>query len=241
MGVAQHAAAEYISRLLRLKTHLIMKFYEPKTIMSRVGELSQADQQLVPQALALIKNSEMSQFRLSVSVDSIQLPNFVQEKQARSEFIGAITGLMAQMIPAIKQTPEIAPLAVALIKFGVAGFPGASTIEGMVDASLDQLLAAQVQQSQQQKPPSEEEIKAQMHAQTTQAKVQVAMMQADTDKQIAQLNAQVKAQELQLKQQDMQMKAVQMAHEEAHWQDQNDNNKIDSAHKIAMDLTTGGE
>lgn len=238
MGVSQHLAADYIARLLRLKSHLIMKFYSPETIMARVGELQKADQQYIGPAIEMLKNSHISNFRLLVSVDSIQLPNWNQEKAERSEFINSLTGLMGQMIPAVKQTPELAPLAMALIKFGVAGFKGAQQIEGVIDQALDQILAQQAQ-AQQNKPPSEAEMKMQMHREAQQTRLQVAQTQAQTTAAVEGQKAQLKGAELQLKQAELGIQATKLSHEEAHWQDTNDSSNIDRAHKVAMDLTGG--
>ncbi|MEF8758309.1 MAG: hypothetical protein V5B36_00855 [Candidatus Accumulibacter sp. UW25] len=235
LGVAQHDAADYISRLIRLKGHSICKFYTPNTMLARAGQFNEADQQYIQPALQLLKNTSANQFKLLVSVDSIMLPNFQQEKAERSEFIHAITGLLAQMIPAVKQTPELGPLGISLIKFGVAGFRGASQIEGMIDNALDQLLATQGQ-AQQQKPPSAEQTKMMMQEQQIRADMQTTQIQENTKIQSAQLQAQIKSMEIQLEQQQLELKKQQLAHQAAIDQIKIENSKIDAAHGHAIDV-----
>jgi hypothetical protein len=245
LGVAQFAAADYIARLLRLKAHLITKFYSLETILKRVGELPEADRKYVPAAIELLKNSEMSQFRLLVSVDSIQMPNFVAEKAERNEFIQAVTGLIAQMMPAIAQTPELGPLAIELVKFGVAGYRGANAIEGVLDSALDQM-AQQKQQNDANKPPSEAEMKKAMHDDIQRTKLMVTEMNNRTEKDLAGMSAHVKGLEMQIKAKDLELKEKQQEFDMIKQMDERDNNIIDRAHKIALDLNptnqiTGGE
>src|SRR3990167_1002325 len=59
ISVMQHDVADYVQRLLRLKAHLICKFYKPEFILSRAGMPPVADQQMVPDAIGLLKNEQM--------------------------------------------------------------------------------------------------------------------------------------------------------------------------------------
>jgi len=192
----QQDVAEYVEALLRLKAHVICKFYEPDLISKRAMPLNPADQAFIGPALQLLKDDQMTQFRLSVSVDSLQLPNWNTEKAERSEAIQAITKMMSVIMPAVQQTPEIAPLGLELIKWGVSGFKGAQAIEGVIDNGLQQLLQASQQSQGGQKQPSAEEAKAQAVMQKAQLDYQAVQMQENTKLQIAQLQAQIKQQQL---------------------------------------------
>jgi len=192
----QQAVAEYVEALLRLKAHVICKFYTPELIVKRAMPLNQVDQQFIGSALQLLKDEQLNQFRLSVSVDSLQLPNWNTEKVERSEAIQAITKMMGVIMPAVQQTPEIAPLGLELIKWGVSGFKGAQAIEGVIDNGLQQLLQAAQQGHGAQKQPSPDQTKAQAVMQKAQLDYQAVQMQEQTKIQIAQLQAQLKQQEL---------------------------------------------
>jgi hypothetical protein len=241
LSVMQHEVADYIARLLRLKAHLICKFYQPEIIVSRAGTLNAADQPLIGQAIGILKNDQMSNFKLMVSVDSIQLPNWNQEKQERNEFIQALTNMLGQMLPAVERTPQLAPLALELIKFGISGFKGAQPIEAMVDQQL-QVLVAQQSQPQQPPPPSPAALKAQATQAQIQADAQIAQLEESTKLQIAQMQAQLKGQENQIKVAQLQLNQQRFADDVAHRQAQTHIDAVDSAHSNAMDVVgLGGQ
>lgn len=206
IGIAQHDVARYIERLLSLKAHMICRFYTPQTILARCGMPPPADQQYIGPALQLLKDEQMRGFRLDVSVDSIQLPNWDQEKRERNELIQAVTALMAQGLPAVQQNPALAPMLLTLIKFGVAGYKGAKDIEGMLDSHLQGLMQAQSQAQTQPKPPSPAEIKAQLEQQRIQAGLQEVQMQEETKRIIAQQNAMIEAQSQRLQEIELMLK-----------------------------------
>jgi hypothetical protein len=187
----QHDVAKYVEKLLRLKAHVICKFYQPDTIVQRAMPLAPEDQQFIGPALQMLKDEQMGRFRLSVSVDSLQLANWNTENAERQQAIQAITKMMSVILPAVQQNPEVAPLGLELIKFGISGFKGAQAIEGVVDNGLQQLM--QVQKGQgQQKQPTPDQTKAQAIAQKAQLDYQAVQMQEQTKLQIAQMQAQVK-------------------------------------------------
>jgi hypothetical protein len=225
----QQDVAEYVEALLRLKAHVICKFYQPDLIVKRAMPLAPVDQQFIGPALQLLKDEQMNHFRLSVSVDSLQLPNWNTEKAERSEAIQAITKMMSVIMPAVQQTPQIAPLGLELIKWGVSGFKGAQSIEGVIDNGLQQLLQAQQQGQGTQKQPSPDQIKAQAQAQKAQMDMQIVQEQENTKRQIAQLQAQLKqsqmaldqqqnAYENQLRAQEVQLRKGELAANVAHQQ-----------------------
>lgn len=238
IGIAQHDVARYIERLLSLKAHMICRFYTPETILSRCGIPPQADQQYVGAALQLLKNDQMRGFRLEVSVDSIQLPNWDQEKRERNELIQAVTALMGQGLPAVQQNPSLAPMLLTLIKFGVAGYKGAKDIEGMLDSHLQGLMQAQTQQQSQPKPPSPEEIKAQLEQQRIQAGLQEVQMQEETKRIIAQQNAMIQAQSQRLQEIELMLKKQKAEADHARGIAKLQIDATDKAHSTASNVTT---
>lgn len=206
-------AADYISRVLRLKAHLIAKFYKPEFIVKRAGQLNQADLQYVPDAIKLLRDEQLRRFRLEVSTESIQRPNQDRLQRERTALVTAVTGFMSQTIPAVKQQPELGPLALNLIKFAVASFPGSDDIEGAIDEGLDQLQRA-AQQPQPPKP-SDAEIKAQAQEKKTQADLAMTQIDAQKDVQVAQIHAGAKrdvgAMQAQMDAQETRIKELELA------------------------------
>lgn len=247
IAVQQMQVGAYAEALLRLKAHAMCHFYTPETLLARAGQLPQADMPFIEQAIALLKNEAMTGFRLNVSVDSMQAPNWNTEKAERTEVVHAVTALLQQALPAVQQVPELAPLTFGLLKFAVAGYKGSKDVEGVLDQGLQQLMQAKAK-GQQQGKPSADEIKAQAAAQKTQAQLQTVQMQEDTKRQIAQLEAQLKAAKLQLDAQATQAEAEARAREADLRQSslalQAVKEQNDHAHTVAIDvvgLDKGGQ
>lgn len=232
LSITQKEVAKYIQELLRLKAHLICKFYTDSQILQGTGTLSPSDQKLIPQAIALLRNEQLRNFDLDVSVDSIQLPNWNLEKADKTEAFKALTQSMSMLLPVVQQNPAMAPLALTSLKWLISGFKGAQYIEGEVDAALTQLAQATQQKKQQPPQPTPDQIKAQSHAQRGQIDLQIAQMQEQTKRQLAQMQAQIDAQKLQIEQRgqaiDEQKLAIQ-SHQDAK----------DAIHQHAMDLSGG--
>lgn len=237
INIMQRDVAEYIQRLLRLKAHLICRFYKAETIMSRAGMPAAADQQMVPDALALLKNEQMRHFRLEVAADSLQLPDWEQDKREKNELINALTGFLGQLLPAVQQTPQLAPLGLSIMKFGVSGFKGSKNIEGVIDAGLQQIVAAKQQTESQPKPPSPDEIKAQLTQMKLQADMQMEQMRQQTQREIAAMQAQMDAQRIQLDQAELALKAQQSADQHQREIARLHIDAVDKAHQVATSVT----
>jgi hypothetical protein len=195
LSIDQQRVATYAQALLRLKAHLICKFYTPETIMARVGTLTPQDMELVPQAIALLKNKMMSDFVLKVSVDSIQLPNWNLDKAEKTEAFNAIMSSIGQVMPAIQQKPELTPFIFQLVKFVVSGYRGAQQVEGILDQAIEEF---QRQGPQQPSEPSPEQIKAEAQRENNQTKMAIAQMQEETKRAKASLQAQIDAMQAQI-------------------------------------------
>ena len=231
--------AEYIAALLRLKAHVITKFYKPETILERAGTLAQSDQPLLMPAIQLLKNEQMRNLKLNVSVDSIQLENWNQQSQERISLVKTVGDLIAQSLPAIQQVPELAPLMMKMVQFGVAGFKGADVVEGEIDAFLNQLVQKTAQGAQQPPEPTPEQVKAQAAQQTQQAMLAKTQMQEQTKLQVAQLEASLKSRDQEIEMLKAQIKAQEVQHNIQHDNDRLMMDRVDGAHKQAMDRNPG--
>jgi hypothetical protein len=173
----QDQVAQYATALIRLKAQIICTKYQPHTLLSYAAadQLNDADKQLVPQALQLIRNNPLRMFRIEVSADSLVQMDEMQNKQDRVEFITALGGFMEKALPVGQQVPEMAPAIVETMKFAIAGFKQSRPIEGMLDQALDQLKAKAAASAGQPPPPNPDMMKIQAQQQTD-----AARLQADT-------------------------------------------------------------
>lgn len=172
----QDEVVQFATDLLKIKAQIMCQQFQPQTFLkiAAADQLMPEDQQIVPQALELLMgaramdpsadtvNGPLSSFRIEVSSDSMVQMDEQQEKGERLEFINTFTGFLEKVIPAVKENPQLAPLAVSMLKFGVSGFKVGKTMEGMIDQMLDQMVK-QASQPQPEKPdPEMMKIQAQM-------------------------------------------------------------------------------
>ena len=179
----QHDVVNFATALLQIKAQIICQHFTDDTIIKISGamQLSPQDQALIPQALALLKDEPAKNFRIEVTTDSMIYQDEQQEKQDRMEFLQAVGGYLSQAIPAAQATPELTPLLVEMLKFGVTAFKAGKGLEGLIDETADQFRAQAEQAKGQPKPPTAEQQKMQMQMQIEQAK-----MQADQQKMVMQ-------------------------------------------------------
>ena len=203
----QEDVAVFASELIRLKAQVICMHFQPQTILlyAAARQMSPEDQQMIPQALELLKSNPLRNFRIEVDADSLVQLDEQQNKKDRVEFLTAFGGLLRETLPVGQQSPELVPMLIELMKFGVSGFKQAKPIEGTLDAALDKLKEKQKQAEAsppQQPEPNPELLKIQATQQLEQAKMQAAaqseQMQAQIDEQKMRHEMEMKAQEVQL-------------------------------------------
>jgi hypothetical protein len=171
----QHEVVNFATALLQIKAQIICQHFTDDTIIKISGamQLSQQDQQLIPQALALLKDEPAKNFRIEVTTDSMIYQDEQQEKQNRMEFLTAVSGFLSTALPAAQSTPELTPMLVEMLKFGVTAFKAGKGLEGLIDETADKFRQQAKAMEGQPKPPSPEMQKLQMEQQMEQAKMQM--------------------------------------------------------------------
>jgi hypothetical protein len=177
LKVYQDDVARFASHLLQLKAQIICKHFSRETIMqiADVQQFNPADLQYVEPAMELLTDEPMRTFRIEVSSDSMVMANESQEKQDRVEFLTAVGGFLEKAVQATQAAPQIAPLVLDLLKFGVTGYKVGRTVEGMIDSAADNLrqqLEAKQKAPQQPPPPDPEQMKQQAEMQRFQMEQQ---------------------------------------------------------------------
>jgi len=214
----QTEVAVFASAALQLKAQIICGNYAPDTIlkMAAAQELQPADQQLIPQAMALLIGEErlqdpvnggrgrnpMRDFRIEVNTDTMVQIDEEEEKTKRMEFLTAMGAFMEKAMPMAEAAPQIRPLILKLWKFSVSSFKVGKTIEGEFDAAV----TAMENENKQPKPPKPdpdlERVKAdkeiqQMRLQTD-AQSNQAKLQSDQQQSQAKLSADTQIQQMKL-------------------------------------------
>jgi hypothetical protein len=212
----QEEVALFASGLIRLKAQIICSKFQPQTILaySAAGQMQPADQQLIPQALQLIKDRPLRNFRIEVASDSLVQLDEQQMKQERLEFLNVYANFLSQAMPVGQASPETIPMMMELLKYGVGAFKQARTLEGALDQTLEQM-----KQAAGQPKPNPAAQQAQMEAQMQQAKFQAEQQataaRLQQEAQVEQMKLQQESQLEQMKlQHEAQMKAQELAHKE---------------------------
>jgi hypothetical protein len=193
----QHDVVNFATALLQIKAQIICQHFTDDTIVKISGamQLSPQDQQLIPQALALLKNEPAKNFRIEVTTDSMIYQDEQQEKQDRMEFLSAMGGFLQQALPAANASPELTPMLIEMLKFGVTAFKAGKGLEGLIDETADKFRQQAAQMEGQPKPLSPEMQKLQMEQQMDQAKMQAQVQAKQAEMQM----------QMQMEQQKMQM------------------------------------
>lgn len=165
----QEEVSLYATQLLQLKAQIICTKFDPQTIMkiAAVEQLSPEDQAMVPQAMQLIADRPLRSFRVEIAADTLVQIDENTEKENRVEFLRAVGGFLEQGAAVGAQSPQMVPVIMALLKFGITGFKVGKQVEGTLDAALDNLQKAAMNP---QPPPPD-------------PKLEVQKLKAESDKQ----------------------------------------------------------
>lgn len=157
----QDEFARFASELLSLRSEVIARHFEAESIVQQSNiQFSHDQQDLVMQAVELIKNPEQSMWRIEVKPESIAMIDYAQLKAERTEYLTSLATFLQSAQAVGKIEPEMGPILMELMKWGLAGFKGSQEIEGVVDKGV-QALQQKIQAAKNQPPPpSPEEIKA---------------------------------------------------------------------------------
>jgi hypothetical protein len=140
------------------------------------------------------------------------------------EFLQAVGGFLNTALPAAQATPELTPMLVEMLKFGVTAFKAGKGLEGLIDETADKFRQQAKAAEGQPKPPSPEMQKLQMQSQMEQSKMQMQMqmeqqkmqMQMELEKAKQEYQAQENQLKFQLEEQrnmmdrEMEVKVAQM-------------------------------
>ena len=164
LGDMKQGVALFATGLIQLKAQIMCAKFSPETILkfAAVDQLSQEDQQLVPQAMALLIGPErmtnpeapegpnpMRSYRVEVAADSLVQIDEQEDKQNRMELMTAFGTFLEKGSQVVMVAPQAAPLIVEVGKYVFQSFKVGKNVEGTFDTLLDQLH----QQAQNPQPP----------------------------------------------------------------------------------------
>lgn len=189
---SQGDVARFASDLFRLKAQIITKFYPDAVIVEMSGMANTADgqdQQVVAQALQLLRSSTVRDFRISVEADTLAQIDEQSEREQAMQMTQAVGVYMKDAVPLLQAAPEFGPMVAELLMFNVRKFHVGRSVEAAMEKSIKLM---EQRMSQPPAPPPPDPM-----AEANKVKAQATMVKAQSDMQIAPIRAQgeqVKAQ-----------------------------------------------
>lgn len=184
--------ARFARDLLRMKAEIICSKYQPEIILTISGIANTPDAQFAAEAIALLKNEPLRNFQIDIQTDTLVELDEQGEKQNRIEFLSATAGFLDKAVQAAQVAPDIVPIVMQMLLFGIRGFKTGRELEGVFEQTSQQMMAKLQQPKQEQ--PDPEQMKIQMQAQAEQAKMQLEQQKAQQEAQMAEWKAQLEAQ-----------------------------------------------
>jgi hypothetical protein len=189
----QDEVTRFAEQILQIKAELIIKHFDSQIIakMANCANMVPEDQQLVVQALQLLKgDGEEMEWRVTIQSDAMAIIDYATQKQERTEFLNAVATFLQSSSTVGQGAPQLIPLMLQLLKFGVAGFRVSKDVEGIFDKYISDFEQEIEQQKNAPPQPDPEQ-------QKMQAEQQMKEREAAMKEQAAQADQQRKAQESQ--------------------------------------------
>lgn len=151
------------------------------------------------QAMALLKNQRMRDFRIDIETDSTIALDETVQKQAAIEFIQAVGQFMGQFGPMVQTEPTLAPLAGEMLQFLVRQFHAGRGLEGVIEQTMQQLQQSLQQKAANPQPDPKAAAQIQLQQQKTAHDIATGQQKAQADMQHEQAQAQLDQQHQVLK------------------------------------------
>ena len=220
----QDEVTRFAEEILQIKGEILVKHFDPQILakMANVEGMTPEDQQLVIPALQLLKGNEQAmEWRVTIQADAMAMIDYNQQKTERTEFLTSVATFLQSSSTVGQGAPELIPLMLRMLQFGVAGFRISKDLEGTFDKYIKDFEKGIEEQKGQPEPPDPEMEKLKMEQQAAEAesarKQQESQAELAADAQRLQMEQQAEQQRLameaQARQQEFQMEQAQFAAE----------------------------
>lgn len=216
LGDMQKDMARFCRDLVRITAEIISNVFSAETIVQissaalpteeqkqQAMAMAQSSNQPMPEimdkpslekVIELLKNDMARCFRISIETDSTIKTDQESEKKARTEFLQAAGGFIQQA--AQIAAPELQPLLMDMLLFGIRGFKAGREIEGSFERAREA-----IDKKSKNPPPPDNSAAIEAQAAEQESKVNI---------QIKQMDMQIKGMDVQMKGIDMQIKQIEM-------------------------------
>lgn len=188
----QFYIAQWISEALRIKAEIISKHFQPQTIVERSNIMRTPDAPFVQSAIQLLKDEHVAQYRINVEADSMAAMDWSAERDSAVQFLQGLGAFISQVSPLVSQDPSAGPYLLRVLQWGMSKFRVSSEIESVLDQAISKMQQNLAQPKQPQPDP-----KMMIEAEKIKSNERIAMMESQSDKEIANLKATIEIMKIQ--------------------------------------------
>ncbi len=186
----QTEVATFVRETLIIKAQIICKHFQDETILQMSNIMATPDAPYAAQALQLLRNSQMTEYKVDINEEGLALPDYNQEKQTRIEFLTTVGQFLSQAAPITQAMPGALPYLVQIVRWVASGLRGSNEIQGVLDQAINSL-NQNPPQPEQQDPPDTTRVQTEQIKQ--QAETQRIPMKAKADMAVEAHKAQLEA------------------------------------------------
>lgn len=176
----QKAVARFAREHLEIQAEIICKHYSDESIAKISGAEQfvvdangQFDQNAFAQALALIRDNPLRHFRIKIDNETLSGDEAQQNREEGVNFLTSISQLMGTVTPLAQTNPQLASVMKELVLFGVRLFPVARSVEGQIEAALEDLAKNIKPAPEQATPPPPPQMSAEQRFQLEMRKLDI--------------------------------------------------------------------
>ena len=144
----QFYIADWITQALRIKAEIICKHFQPETILRKSNIMRTPDAQIAMQGVQLLKDEEMSEYRINIEADSMAALDWAAERDAAVQFMQGLGAFISQVAPMAQSVPAAAPVLMSLLQWSVSKFRVSTQIESVLDQAISSLKQQGIQPPQ---------------------------------------------------------------------------------------------
>ena len=209
----QDEVTRFAETILQIKGDILVKHFDPMVLAKMSNIENTPDVQLAVPALQLLKsNTEEMEWRVTIQSDAMAQIDHAKVKTERTEFLNSVATFLQSSSTVGQGAPQLIPLMLQMLKFGVAGFKVGAEVEGVFDKYIKEFEAEIEQQKNAPPQPDPEQQKMQqemaMKQQDQQLKQQDQQSQLAMQAQKNNLEMQQMQAEFALKMKEMQAELV---------------------------------
>lgn len=157
LQLKQFYVAQFIQEALRIKAEIIMKHFQPETIVQRSNVMMTPDRDKAVPATQLLQNTQVNRYRIVVDSDSMAALDWAAERESRMEFLNGLGAFINASMPLAQAEPGAAPFLLRMVQWGMAAFKASKGVEGVLDQAITSMEQAK-NQPKQPDPMHEAEI-----------------------------------------------------------------------------------